>query len=537
MKRIITFSIAAAFAVTLSARDNANSTGGLPVQHYTPISQLQPDEYLPNTMLVKVRPEYRAICTDAQIGIPAVNDYFTMIGTDLVKRKFPHSKAPAKATNQYGAPMVDITLIYEIHYTGALPLEKAIGKLYNMGMFEFVEPYYIPKITLVPNDPKSANNTSNNGQYHLYTIHAAGSTQSGWDVSTGSTTVVIGIADTGTELTHSDLTNQIAYNAADPIDGNDNDGDGYVDNYPGWDVALNDNDPSWQGNAHDVHVSGCAAAQCNNSNGLCGTGYNCKFLPVKIADASGTLIASYDGIAYAAEHGCQVINYSWGGAGGGSYGQSIIDYATNNFDALVVCAAGNNGIDEAFYPAAYDKVLSVAATDVSDVHAGFTDYNYTVDICAPGVNVNATWVGNTYTQSSGTSMASPVCAGAAAIVRAYYPSYNALQTGERLKRTADNIYSVSGNTGYVDKLGTGRVNLYRALTDPNGPSVVYSNIAYNDNNDNAFVANDTVRITGDFINYLGPTTNLTATLTAVSGGTYVNIIDASTNPGAIATMG
>jgi hypothetical protein len=536
MKRILTFTLACAFAAPVLARTTAPAADQTKYrQNHTPVSQLQPDEYMANTIIFNVAPEFRDVCSDNYIGIPQVNDFFAMIGAVDVKRKHPTAKRPAKPTNQWGAPMVDLTLVYELHYTGALPLDKAISKMFDLGFFTYVEPHYIPKTTFVPNDP----NASQAQSYYLYKIAAAGTGTTGWDISTGSSSVVIGIVDTGTELTHSDLTNQIAYNTADPIDGSDNDGDGYTDNYRGWDVGMNDNDPTWQGNAHGVHVSGCATAQVNNNNKVAGSGYNSKFLPVKIADASGTLIASYDGITYAAEHGCKVINCSWGGAGGGSYGQSIIDYATNNFDALVVAAAGNDGLDEEFFPAAYDKVLSVAATDNSDAHASFTNYNYTVDICSPGVNILSTWTSNSTTQSSGTSMASPVCAGAAAIVRAYFPTYNAMQTGERLKRTADNIYSLSSNSSatFSDKLGTGRVNLYRALTDANSPSVLYSNINFDDHNDLTFVANDTVRIDGIFTDYLAACSNLTATLSIASGGSYVTLLDANTTIGALATLG
>lgn len=535
MKRLIAFTLGCAFIVPAMARTHATESSVRPQQTYTPLNKLQPDEYMANTMIFNVLPEYRNLCSESNIAIPEVNDFLNMIGAVDLKKKFPNHKAPAKTTNEFGAPMIDLSLIYEVHYTSALPLDKAIGKMFNLGFFQYVEPHFIPKVDFVPNDPNATNGQS----YYLYKIAAAGSGTTGWDISTGSASVVIGIVDTGTELTHSDLTNQIAYNTGDPINGSDDDNDGYIDNYRGWDVALNDNDPTWQGNAHGVHVSGCATAQVNNNNLVAGSGYNCKFLPVKIADASGALTASYDGITYAADHGCKVINCSWGGAGGGSFGQQIIDYATNNMNSLVVAAAGNNGLDEEFFPAAYEHVLSVASTNSTDAHSSFTNYNYTVDVCAPGENIRSTWTGNSQTLSSGTSMASPVCAGVCGIVASYFPSYNALQIGERVKRTADDIYSVSGNTSatYTDKLGTGRVNLYRALTDPNGPSVVYSNINYDDNNDLTFVANDTVRIDGLFTNYLAATTNLNATLTVASGGTYVTILDATTNVGAVATMG
>lgn len=541
MKRIFTIALFSAFVINIAAKNNSDvvNSNVLPAQKYTPTTNLQPDEYLQNTLIMNVLPEYREKCTNNEIGIQSVVDFFTMIGVDNVKKIYPNHKVPTEKFNKYGAPLVDLTLMYEVHYSSAINLESAIGKLYHQGYFEFVEPHYIPKVDLIPNDPKAANNTTANGQYHIYTTHCAGATQSGWDISTGSATTIIGIVDTGTELTHADLSNQIAINTADPVGGGDQDGDGYIDNFQGWDVAMNDNNPTWQGDAHGVHVSGCAAAQCNNNVGLCGTGYNCKFLPVKIADASGTLTASYEGITYAADHGCSVINCSWGGTGGGSYGQSIIDYATNNRDALVICAAGNNGMDQEFFPAAYDKVLSVAATTNTDAHASFTNYNYSVDICSPGNNVNATWTGSTYAQNSGTSMASPVCAGIAAIVRSYYPAYNALQAGERLKQTADNIYSVPSNSSatYTDRLGSGRVNLYRALTDPTGPAVVYSNEIFTDNNDNTFVQGDTLRLTGDFTNYLAATTNLQATLTVASGGTYVSILDGATSVGVLGTLG
>lgn len=489
-----------------------------------------------NTLIIKVLPEFRSLCTNEQIAIPSVENFFTMIGMDNIKKIYPRHKAPTKQYNEFGQPLVDLSLLYEIHYSGAISLESAIGKLYNQGYFEYVEPHYIPKIDLSVNDPKSANNTTNNGQYHLYLTNCAGTGTSGWDISTGTATTLIAIVDTGTEYTHADLTNQVAINAGDPVGNGDQDGDGFIDNYRGWDVAMNDNDATWQGNPHGVHVAGCSSAQCNNAIGLCGTGYNCKFVPVKIADASGSLTASYEGITYAADFGCSVINCSWGGGGGGSYGQNIIDYAVNNCDAMVIAAAGNNGLDEAFYPAAFDRVLSVAATMSNDGKASFSNYNYSVDICAPGNNVNATWTSSTYAQNSGTSMASPVCAGIAGIVRSYYPSYNALQVGERLKRTSDNVYVANPSPTYTDKLGAGRVNLYRALTDPNGPSIVYSDATFDDLNDLTFVANDTVRMTGDFTNYLGAAVNLNATLTVVSGGTFVSILDGTTTVGALGTM-
>ena len=530
MKTTRTLSLLAGIAVSAACFAAPHQ---LPNPAFTPIENMQPDEYMSNTIIVNVLPEYRNACGTSSINIPVVNDFFLMIGADRVEKMFPLHKAPARAFNEWGAPMEDISLIYTIHYTGAMPLNMAIGKLYRLGYFEYAQPYYIPKVCFTPNDPQATSSTST-GCWYLYKINAASTSgTSGWDISTGSSTITIGIVDTGTEFTNNDLQNKVQFNTADPLSGGDDDGDGFANNYRGWDVAMNDNDPTWQGNQHGVHVSGCAAAELNNSIKVAGSGGNCRFLPVKIADATGTLTASYQGITYAADHGCDVINCSWGGTGGGPFEQSVIDYSTNNCDALVVAAAGNNSLDEAFYPAALDKVLSVASTNSTDGKSGFSNYNYTVDICSPGSNILSTYPTNSTTMQSGTSMASPVCAGALAIVRSYYPSYNGLQAAERLKQTAD---VVNANTSYPNKMGTGRVNLYRALTDPASISVAYMNRVLTDNNDEVLVIGDTVRITGDFMNYLGPTSNLQATLSVVTPGGYVTVLDGSTNPGVIATM-
>lgn len=529
MKTTRTLALLAGIAVSacaFAAPQNMRS----PNPAFTPLENMQPDEYMANTIIINVLPEFRNVCGASHINIPALNDFFLMIGADRVEKMFPLHKAPTKSVNGWGAPMEDISLIYTIHYTGAMPLTMCIGKMYNMGYFEYAQPYYIPKVTFMPNDPQATNASS----YYLYKINAASTSgTSGWDISTGSSSITIGIVDTGVEFTNSDLQNKVQFNTADPLTGGDDDGDGFVNNYRGWDVAMNDNDPTWQGNPHGVHVSGCAAAELNNSSKVAGSGGNCRFLPVKIADASGTLTNSYQGITYAADHGCDVINCSWGGTGGGSFEQSIIDYSTNNCDAIVVAAAGNNALDEMFYPAALDKVMSVGSTTSSDTKSNFSNYNYTVDIASPGSNILSTYPTNSTSSQSGTSMASPVCAGALAIVRSYYPSYNCLQAGERLKMTSD---VVSANTSFPNKMGKGRVNLYRALTDPASVSVAYVNRALTDNNDNTFVIGDTVRCTGDFMNYLGATTNLTATMSVVTAGGYVTILDNTTNPGVIATM-
>ncbi|MEO6882971.1 MAG: S8/S53 family peptidase [Bacteroidia bacterium] len=482
-------------------------------------------DYTANTLMAAVKPQYRSLCTSNAINNHYLNQMLSQIGVSAVVKQFPNELPPERAVNKLGQKYADLSLTYRITYTSNLPIEDIINHLYAVGIFEYVQPHYIPKLCdIIPNDPDYSS------QYALPQIKAP----QGWGIEEGDTNVVIGIVDTGVELTHSDLKSNIKINYADPIDGIDNDGDGYIDNHYGWDVAENNNNPTWQSNPHGVHVSGIADAATDNSNGIAGVGFKCKFLPVKISDASGTLIAAYEGIQYAAAHGCAIINCSWGGVAGGPYGQSIVDYATINKNALVVAAAGNDGLNEEFYPASYQYVMDVASVGNTDAKSSFSNYGYQINVCAPGENIYSTWPGNSYSYDSGTSMASPCAAGVAAIIKSYFPSYSGLQVGEQLKVTCDTISA--DNPSYPNELGYGRVNMYKALTQTSSPSVEFSNQAITDNNDNVFTANDTLRITGNFTNYLAPATNLIATLTDGSSP-YVTILSNTATLGAIPTLG
>ncbi len=486
-------------------------------------------DYLPNTLIIKVKSAYRTQCSNTSIEVQSLQQIFSSINANSISKIFPNHLPPIETLDQYGRPYVDLSLIYQLEYTNNVDMVKTINRLLATDVLEYAEPKYLPTTQYSPNDPSIAS------QQFLIRINA----DSAWDVTKGDTNVVIGIIDTGSDLDHPDLVANLKMNYNDPINGLDDDNDGYVDNFNGWDLGENDNNATVNGNTHGSHVSGCAAAVTDNGIGVASPGFYCKFLPVKISNASGSLTTGYEGIVYAADHGCDIINCSWGGGGGGSLGQNSIDYATINKDALVVCAAGNNSTNQLFYPAAYNYVLCIAATNnVNDIKASFSNYGSYIDVCAPGNGINSTFYNNTYSTQSGTSMASPIAAGCAAIVKSQFPTYNALQVGEKLRITADNIYGLGPNASYLATrgLGTGRVNLYHALTQ-SSTSVRMHPIIVSDNNDNIFVIGDTLRITGDFTNYLDATTNLVATISVASNPTtYVNIIDNSTTLGALATM-
>ncbi|HNQ12941.1 MAG TPA: S8 family serine peptidase [Bacteroidia bacterium] len=479
-------------------------------------------DYQSNTIVLKVKGEYRNYCSKQRIAIPAID---ALIGKQIVslKKMFPEKETPTQKYDRHGKSLVDLSLIYEVTTSSKTDLIKEINRLIRTNLFEFVEPKYIPSVSFTPNDPSLA------FQYYLTNINA----YAAWDISQGDTNMVIGITDTGTDWDHPDLVDNIKYNYDDLINGLDDDNDGYTDNYRGWDLGENDNDPMVNINPHGSHVSGCSSASTNNNIGVAGPGYRCKFLPVKISNAAGALTHAYEGIVYAADQGCKIINCSWGSNGGGSFGQTIIDYATINKGSLVIGAAGNFNNNIPFFPAAYDKVLSVAATNSSDTKASFSNYGGFVDVCAPGDNIYSTYFNNGYSFQGGTSMAAPICAGATGVVWSMFPSLSALQIAEKMRVTCDNIYGISGNTPYVDQLGKGRIDMVNALTQ-NGPAVRYENIVYADYNNNSFVVNDTIRIAGDFINYLDATSNLVATLT--SSSPYITFLNSSVNVGALATL-
>lgn len=493
------------------------------VGNYALPAGISSGDYMSKTIIFRVKPEFRSLCSENAIQSPSFNKMIGTLGQSQLSKIFPRHQPPATAFNEIGQPRTDLSLIYEFHYSANVDLVKTINALLTTGLFMYAEPKFIPRTQYNPNDPQ------NSLQYHLTKIDA----YNAWDIHKGDTNTVIGITDTGTDLDHPDLEPNLKYNYADPVNGIDDDNDGYTDNFVGWDLGENDNTPQVNASGHGSHVSGCAAAVTDNGSGVSSPGFKCRYLPVKIADATGALTKAYEGIVYAADMGCQIINCSWGGGGGSSFGQNIIDYATFDKNSLVIAAAGNNGNSLPFFPASYDNVLNIASTSSNDGKSGFSNYGTTIDVCAPGSNILAAQFDNTYAPQSGTSMASPVAAGCAAIIKSYFPSYNALQVGEKLRVTADNIYGVSANASYQNLLGTGRINLLNALT-LNGPSIRMKDIVVTDNNDNILVVNDTMRITGEIINYLDPTSNLVVTLTSTSP--YVTIIDGSTTVGVLGTM-
>lgn len=513
--------------------------------------------YVGGHIIFKVKEQCRANCTVSYINEAKLTPLLNYLRVSTLAKIYPNQMPPKEKYNKLGQAYADLSLTYEIIFSNkGVSLEKAINLLLSTDLFDYADPRYIRKTSaFFPNDPSANSSTATQYQY-LNRIRA----YDAWDLTgggtQGDTNVVIGIVDSGTDLAHPDLMPNIKINYAEPINGMDDDLDGYIDNRWGWDCAGNDynaivgdNNPQIMGgnNVHGSHVSGDASAATNNGIGVAGVGFNCKLLPVKCAadndtrsGGEGYIITGDQGIKYAADHGAKVINCSWGGAGYSSYEQSIITYACINKNAVVVAAAGNNAADQVSYPAGYNYVLSIAATNATnDVLAtSFSNYNYSVDLCAPGSGIYNTEYSQGYGSMSGTSMASPITAGGVALVLSKFPSYTGLQAGQRIIVTTDNNYS-SNSTMYANKLGSGRLNLYNAVTSTvaaQGESVVFTNDSITNHGDLIFVQGDTIFISGSFINYLNPTTSAaTASITAITGASYVTALNSSYGLGVMAS--
>ncbi|MCZ8107096.1 MAG: S8 family peptidase, partial [Burkholderiales bacterium] len=337
--------------------------------------------------------------------------------------------------------------------SGSLSVEKILAQYRSNPIFEYVEPDYIVTKGTISAQATFPNDPSFNQLWGLHNTGQSGGTADAdidapeaWDIQTGDPNLVIGVIDTGVDYNHQDLVGNIWTNPGEIAnDGIDNDGNGYIDDIRGWDFAYNDNNPS-DVDGHGTHVSGTIAGKGNNGVGVTGVAWNAKIMPLKFLDdtGSGSTSNAIKAINYATAKGVKLTNNSWGGGG---YSQALYDAinAAGQAGALFIAAAGNdakNTDTSPSYPASYNlaNIISVASTTRTDALSSFSNYGLTsVDLGAPGSEIYSTTPNNTYATYSGTSMASPHVAGAAALLWSQNPTWTAQQVKNTLMNTGDSI--------------------------------------------------------------------------------------------------
>ncbi|OJJ14954.1 hypothetical protein BKI52_41105 [marine bacterium AO1-C] len=434
-------------------------------------------DYEKHTVLLKLKPQADFSVRKQSIFSASFQDRLSQIQGEIAPI-FPNYQPPTQAlrTTQVGLPKApNLSLLYRINFKANVSVEEAIQRLNDPSLIEYIEPSFLHTTQmLTPNDPLYSNQES-----YLKKIKA----DLAWDITKGSSEVIIAITDTGLDMDHPDLINNI-YKNTDEIDENgiDDDNDGYVDNVLGWDFIGSsldnptpDNNPDIgaNGQEHGTHVTGIIGASLDNNVGIAGLAPNCKLLIVKIGDDSGInqVARGYEAIVYAADQGAHIINASWGGVSDlhSKVEQEAITYATSK-GALVITSAGNTNTNTLYQdPSAYQFVMSVASVNNQDAKSGFSNYGENTDISAPGESIMSTIANGLYNVRQGTSMASAIVAGAAALVKSKYPKATGLQIAEILKATSDDIQSL--NPSFGNGLGKGRVNILRALTETTPPAI------------------------------------------------------------------
>lgn len=343
---------------------------------------------------------------------------------------------------------------------------------------EYIQPNYLRQFHIEPNDP-------------LYSRlqHPIVSLPQAWNLTTGSDVVIVGIIDSGVLMEHPDLAANIFINESEiPDNGLDDDNNGYIDDWRGWDFcdapeltasALGDfltpdNDASDE-NYHGTHVAGIVGAVGNNGVGVCGVAWNVRLLPIR----AGFRVTGGEGylqdddaaaaIIYAADMGASVVNMSWGDP---SYSPIIADaceYAYNRGTTLVA-SSGNTFGPNLSYPAKLSTVISVASVSRARVLSSFSSYGVDLDVVAPGELVLSTYKttpGEQYLEQSGTSMSSPYVTGAIALLKSVRPDLSPEEVRSRVLNSTDDL----GDPGFDIRYGHGLLNVRKLLENINPPVI------------------------------------------------------------------
>ena len=402
----------------------------------------QSEDYIEGQFYVKLKDDYNknfksTTSRDVDLAqLPFLNNLKSKHDFD-VKSTFYFAKSPK------------LNRTLRVYLDDAKQSDTFMDKLKKNKEVEYVERVPINRTSFTPND-LGAN--TNGGQWGLHRINA----EAAWDITRGNNNIIVAVVDDAIMTTHPDLAGKIV----NPRDVSDDD---------------NDTNPPFTYFRHGTHVAGIAGAATNNETGVASIGYNVSVMPIKAThDTAPTacdgacvrIYDGYEGVTWAANNGADVINMSWGSSSFSTTNANVISAAAAQ-GVVLVASAGNSNSDEIRYPSGYPNVICVAATDINDDKASFSNFGTNVHVAAPGASIRSTVVSGGYQNWNGTSMASPMVAGLCGLILSADPSLTPAEVENCIESTAEPL------DGTFD-LGAGLINAQRAVECAAGSSATNS---------------------------------------------------------------
>jgi subtilisin family serine protease len=437
---------------------------------------LIPFRSLPQTTyFVKYKNQIPISQVDQNIKAQKISSAVLNKGLSLSDYKIDYFAKGLTRGNEYLGKIVKVSFSQNVDEANIVSI------LSNDPEIEYVQKANVYSLDLIPDDSLIAQ------QWALDKIQAF----QAWDITEGSDSVLLGIIDTGIDYNHPDLKNKIYINTGETgLDRQgrdkrnnsiDDDGNGFIDDYHGWDFTDRVGFPfdstggdylGWDNNpideqGHGTFIAGIASAQTNNYVGIAGTAPKIKLLNLRAFDPSG--YGEEDDVAaailYAVQMKCKVINMSFGDDAFSYVLRDVVQYAYSQ-NVIMVASAGNSGSDAPHYPSGYSEVICVGNSMEEDYVAGSSNFGSTLDLVAPGSSILTTAKNNSYATVSGTSASAPFVSAAAAMILSINNFRNE-EVKQIIKSTTDDI----GQTGWDLKSGAGRLNLFKALT-VTAPSII-----------------------------------------------------------------